>query len=292
MSCGRSWSTTLETDHGWTAGLPGDTATTGEWVRGDPIGTSSSGEDVNPENDATPAPGVNAFMTGNGGGSAGNDDVDNGVTTLLSPRFDLSGVLAARLSYERWYALMTSLDDTFAIELSNDGGSTWTPLESVTTHQNDWTRVGHDITGLVPFTDRMQLRFLASDLNSGSLVEAAVDEIEIEVYDADPLLHFYGPVAAGGSVELNVSGEPGALYVLQAAVSQMSPAGGGPPSGVYAWNRLLPGQSSPVFGTIPASGLHQVPFDVPNKPGKTVYYRAVTLGSTVGFSNVAKLAIP
>ena len=49
---------TLETDHGWTAGLPGDTATTGLWVRGDPLGTSSSGEEVNPEDDATPAPGV------------------------------------------------------------------------------------------------------------------------------------------------------------------------------------------------------------------------------------------
>jgi len=284
---------TLEVDRGWTAGLPGDTATTGVWERGDPLGTTSGGEEVNPEDDATPAPGVNAFVTGNGGGSAGNDDVDGGQTTLLSPLFDLSGVDAARVSYQRWYALLTSLDDTFEIELSNDAGGTWTTLESVSAHQNAWTRVERDLTGLLPFTDRMQLRFVASDLNAGSLVEAAVDELEVGVYDADPRIHFYGPVLAGGTVQLNVSGRPGARYVVQWSSGVAPGLLGGGASGAPAWNRLLPGQASPLGGVIPSSGLDQVDFAVPPLPGATLLYRAVTRqGGLVGISNVAELSIP
>jgi hypothetical protein len=284
---------TLEEDHGWTAGLAGDTATTGKWVRGEPIGTSSSGEEVNPELDATPAPGADCFMTGNGGGSAGNDDVDGGVTTLLSPRFDLSGVQSARLSYQRWYALMTSLDDSFEIAISSDGGGSWTPLEAISAHENQWTRSSFDLGGLVPYTDRMQLRFQAGDLESGSLVEAAVDDLEVEVYDSGPRLHFYGPVAAGGSVELNVSGAAGARYFLQWSSGSELTAIGGAASGIQTWSWTPAGQPKPNAGTIPPSGLHQAPFAVPDLPGTTIHYRAITRsGGVFEVSNVAVLAIP
>jgi hypothetical protein len=284
---------TLEVDRGWTAGLPGDDATTGLWERGDPIGTSSSGQQVNPEDDATPDPAVNAFVTGNGGGSAGTDDVDGGVTTLLSPLFDLSGVDAARLSYQRWYALMTSLDDSFEVAISSDAGASWTPLESVFTHQNAWTRVSHELAGLVAFTDRMQLRFEASDLNSGSLVEAAVDDLELEVYDSDPRICFYGPVQAGGAVQLNVSGQPGARWWLQWSSGVTAGVVGSGGGGALAWNRLLPGQPAPVAGTVPSGGLDQRDLAVPAAPGTTRLYRVVTrLGSETRVSNIAALAIP
>ncbi len=75
-------SDTFETDTGWTAGIPGDTASTGQWVRVDPIGTTAQ-----PENDVTPAPGAACFVTGQGpvDGGDGVADVDGGATTLLSP---------------------------------------------------------------------------------------------------------------------------------------------------------------------------------------------------------------
>ena len=284
---------TLEVDRGWTAGLPGDDATTGLWELGDPIGTTSSGEEVNPEDDATPDPGVLAFMTGNGGGSAGNDDVDGGSTTLLSPLFDLSGVAGARLSYERWYALFTSLDDTLEVAISSDAGASWTPLETVATSQNTWTRVQHELNGLVPFTETMQLRLIASDLNSGSLVEAAIDDLQVDVYDAEPRVHFYGPVTAGGSVQFNVSGQPGARYIVQWSSGVTAGQVGGSAQGSLAWNRLLPGQSSPLAGVIGGTGLDQVDLQVPGTPGVTLYYRVVTRFNGQGAaSNAAKLVIP
>ncbi|MEO6709180.1 MAG: M14 family zinc carboxypeptidase, partial [Planctomycetota bacterium] len=201
---------TAEVDLGWTKGIAGDTATTGLWVRGDPIGTNNSGQPCNPENDATPAPGVNAFVTGNGGGAASTDDVDNGATTLLSPVFDLSNVGAARLSYQRWYADFTSLDDVFAVSISNDGGANWTPLENVSTTANAWTNVSFLVGDHLPQTDRMRLRFVASDTGSGSLVEAAIDDLKVEIYDSAPRLNIYGQVVQGGNVRFNVTGPAGA----------------------------------------------------------------------------------
>jgi len=81
-----------EANLGWTLGVPADDAASGRWVRGDPMGTSVSGVAVQPENDHTPGAGANCFFTGQGtaGGGAGQADVDGGVTTLLSPRLDLS----------------------------------------------------------------------------------------------------------------------------------------------------------------------------------------------------------
>jgi hypothetical protein len=78
-------------DFGW--GESGD-ATTGEWERGVPVGTTyTSGGTTNQSNpglDVTGDYGNVAYVTGNGGGAAGDDDVDNGSTTLTSPAMDLS----------------------------------------------------------------------------------------------------------------------------------------------------------------------------------------------------------
>ena len=43
----------FEEPNGWTAGVPGDDATTGIWVRADPVGTAAQ-----PEDDHTPTPGT------------------------------------------------------------------------------------------------------------------------------------------------------------------------------------------------------------------------------------------
>ena len=75
-----------ETDQGWMLGVAGDTATTGVWVRVDPNGTAAQ-----PEDDASD-PGVNCFVTGQGsvGGSVGENDIDGGFTTLVTPTIDTS----------------------------------------------------------------------------------------------------------------------------------------------------------------------------------------------------------
>ena len=58
-------------------------ATTGIWVRDVPIGTLSGTVPANPGADLASDFGKEAYITGNGGGGAGNDDVDNVDPSLL-----------------------------------------------------------------------------------------------------------------------------------------------------------------------------------------------------------------
>jgi hypothetical protein len=163
---------------GWQAGVPGDTAGTGLWVRVDPNGTAAQ-----PENDNTVA-GTQAWITGQGspGGALGEADIDGGETTLVSPTFDATGFDAAYVTYYRWYSNNTGASpnaDSMPVEISNNNGSTWTLLENVTENANAWVFKSFKISDFVVPTATMKLRWRASDLGSGSLVEAGVDDVSI-----------------------------------------------------------------------------------------------------------------
>jgi carboxypeptidase T len=259
-----------ELDLGWTKGLPGDTATSGRWVRGDPVGTNNAGQPCNPEDDATAAPGVNAFVTGNGGGSASTDDVDNGITTLISPIFDLSGVGPATLSYARWFADFTVADDVFAVALSNDGGTNWTPLENLALTANQWNQVSFPVSAYLPQTANMRLRFIASDAPNNSVVEAAVDELKVTIFDQAPRLNVYGKPQIGQTVMFHVTGQPGDKFAI--AYSLTPPTPSGPIFGAKRWGTTM------MTGTIPAGRLARLPASVPSSPtlpGTTMYFRAL-----------------
>jgi hypothetical protein len=173
----------VEIDRGWTIGVPGDDATSGQFERADPAGTTFSGDQVQPENDHTPA-GTVCFVTDGAGGDAGTGDVDNGCTTILSPLFDLSGALDARIGYWRWWYDGGGVpdDDEFEVDVSNDGGTTWVPLERVTSTEGVWTEVSIHLCGLLDLTDEMQLRFRACDDPNNSLCEALVDDARFEAF--------------------------------------------------------------------------------------------------------------
>jgi hypothetical protein len=165
-----------ENDLGWSFVALNDDATTGRWLRADPVGTT-----YQPENDHTPDPGTLCFVTGNGapGDAAGAQDVDGGQTTLTSPVFDLAGADWAEVSYWRYYVLETSFDDVFTVDISNDGGTSWTNLETVTA-TTGWVRAAFTLDELpVAPTDQMRLRFIAADEGTGSLVEALIDDVAI-----------------------------------------------------------------------------------------------------------------
>ncbi len=74
----------------------------GEWERGEPIGTDFYQNFANPEEDVNTDIGNACYITGNGGGSAGFDDVD-GLQVLVSPWFDLSSYNDPVISYDRWF---------------------------------------------------------------------------------------------------------------------------------------------------------------------------------------------
>ncbi len=174
--------TDFESASGWQGSAPGDNATTGIWTRANPRGT-----DAQPEDDFTVG-GVNCWFTGQGsvGGSLGENDVDGGSTTLLSPIFDGSGAAILNLSYSRWYSNDTGASpnaDVFVVDVSTDGGSSWTNIEQVGPGGDEsnggWFRPSFDLAQIVTPSANMRLRFIASDLNDGSIVEAAVDDIEL-----------------------------------------------------------------------------------------------------------------
>ncbi len=177
----------FEADSGWVVGAAGDDATTGIWERVDPNGTSAQ-----PANDHTPAPGTMCFVTGQGspGGPLGANDVDNGQTTLTSPVIDLLGTPDAAMSYWRWYSNDTGASpnaDVFVVDISNDDGSTWTNVETVGPSgpqtSGGWFFHEFNVADFILPTAQVRLRFIASDEGEGSIIEAAVDDLQVAVID-------------------------------------------------------------------------------------------------------------
>ncbi|MDP6798080.1 MAG: C25 family cysteine peptidase, partial [Candidatus Krumholzibacteria bacterium] len=182
------WFDDFEEDKGWTVGSPGDDAPSGIWTRVDPIGTSYGGHDIQPEDDHS-ADGSLCFVTGQGsvGGSAGENDVDGGKTTLLSPVFDLEGASSATFSYWRWYTNAwgnNPSEDWWTVEVSSDGNS-WLALEHTQDDANSWNYFEFELADLVPMTATVQVRFIADDQSPGSLIEAAVDDVFLKVFRFD-----------------------------------------------------------------------------------------------------------
>jgi len=123
---------------------------------------------------------------------AGNSDVDDGSTTLTSPLIDASvgSGQDAVLSYYRWYnnaAGASPQADIFEIEISNDDGANWLPLETVGPSGSEvfggWVKKQFLVSDFVAPTSTMRVRFTASDLGDGSVVEAAVDGVEIQIVE-------------------------------------------------------------------------------------------------------------
>jgi len=151
----------MELNQGWTVGGTSDNATAGLWVRADPVGTTAQPEDDHTVN------GVNCWITGNGvvGGGLGAADIDG---------------------YWRWYSNNQGSApnaDSMPISISNDGGTTWVQLEDVSENAGAWVQKTFRIADVLTPTATMRLRFDARDLVSGSVVEAAVDDVQVINYD-------------------------------------------------------------------------------------------------------------
>lgn len=177
----------FETNTGWTVGGPSDTASSGIWVRAEPVGTSAQ-----PETDNTPDPGAICWVTGNGapGGSVGAADVDGGITTLTSPVFSaVAQPGLAVVSYARWYSNDQGAEpnsDFMPIEISNNGGTSWVLVESVTENARAWVTKTFRVSDFVTPTSNMRLRFVARDDSPPSVVEAGVDDFKVSYIDCEP----------------------------------------------------------------------------------------------------------
>jgi len=175
-----------ETAGGWTVGDTGDGATTGVWNRMDPQPTDAQpGDDVSTD-------GVNCWVTDGRGGNLGDYDVDNGKTTLKSPVYDLSAMADPRLGVWVWYSNNTGGDpnnDTFRIDFSSNGGTSWVnaktlgPADEFST--GGWYFHEVRVADVVTPNSTFRARFVAEDAAGGSIVEAAVDELQIFDYQCN-----------------------------------------------------------------------------------------------------------
>jgi len=190
-----SWD--METDPGWTVGAPGDAAISGLWIRAEPIGTTAGEAPdttiVQPGFDHTPN-GTQCWITGNDTLhiSNGYNDVDGGATTLSTPVFDATagGVEHPVIEYYRWFSNGNGNNpstDPWRVDISNDGGTSWTPVENTLAGAPSWERILFKIEDYVTPTSTMKLRFIASDTGAPSLVEAGVDDFRLMAFPAGSL---------------------------------------------------------------------------------------------------------
>jgi len=171
-----SFEDNFQSNLGWTVDSGADE---GNWTR---VVPSGGGVRCDAGTDADGS-GI-CYVTGNGG----SEDVDGGTTTLYSPVLDASD--APVLSYSRWYnngAGCNGADannDYFYVDISSDGGASWTNLETVgpiDDSNGGWINVEFDlsnVTGFEPSANFM-VRFICGDLGAGSIVEAGVDALAL-----------------------------------------------------------------------------------------------------------------
>ena len=177
-------------NQGWSFTTGAPPATTGNFVIGDPVGTTGNyGDPSQPEDDHTPGAGVNCMYTAeNPGGGAGADDVDEGEVIATSPIFDATGLDMLVLDLWRWFFNEDDDDDGdyFYLEVSNDGGGSWTVLNHVPGSDistNSWSNLVFYIQDYLPLSATMQIRFRVADgTATGDLIEAAIDDISIVGY--------------------------------------------------------------------------------------------------------------
>ena len=175
-----------QADANWIVGAPDDTATTGIWGRMDPVATAAQPEDDHSN------PGTICWVTDGRGGGLGDYDVDGGKTTLYSPIYDLSTAMDPIISYWRWYSNNTGGSpnaDVFVVDISNDDGATWTNAETVGPSGAEtgggWFYHEFHVGDVVAVSAQIKLRFVAADLNSGSVIEAAIDDFRIDDFSCE-----------------------------------------------------------------------------------------------------------
>ena len=164
----------FEAELGWSTT---SNASTGAWQRGVPAGGGDRGD---PPTDADGS--GKCYVTGI---ADGDNDIDDGSVTLTSPNMDASAD-GAVISYWRWYSNTfgnAPFLDIFVVEVSDDGGASWVNLETVGPAgpevDGGWFQKQFLVSDFVDLTDEFRIRFTASDLGDGSVVEAGVDGVRL-----------------------------------------------------------------------------------------------------------------
>ncbi|MBL4592094.1 MAG: hypothetical protein JKY96_09055, partial [Phycisphaerales bacterium] len=178
----------FESNQGWSVSGDSASAASGRWERATPTGAGIRA-DAPSDFDGS----GQCFITGNGL-PGDNTDVDVDQTILTSPVMDATG--KAIISYARWFnnAGNPDVDDRFFVEISDNAGSTWTALETLGINHPEsnggWFTVSLNLEGIAGFTpnSQFQIRFIAEDIGEGSIVEAGIDAVQLQVVNCEECL--------------------------------------------------------------------------------------------------------
>lgn len=165
---------------------------TGPWERGVPTDSRGPATDFDGSGQC--------WVTGN----ANNVDVDGGPTELITETIDLSTATDPTVSYAIWFDSFNGTTDTLEISASNDGGSTWTTVEVVSS-TSDWEQRTLNVKSLFPAPAQFAMRYSVADQPNNSVTEAAMDAFRID--DVDCVIaswSTYGLGCANGSSAPNL----------------------------------------------------------------------------------------
>ncbi len=263
-------SNAFEEETGWTAEADPydpDVEMQGAWERADPEEVSTSAANVyQPEDDHT-EDGTMAFVTGAIGGSPFLSGVKRGATTLTSETYNVEGVQNPTFSFWVWFRSLPVGSYPLVIELSDDGGDSWTTALELARDTNEWERFVLAVEDYVSATDEVQVRFVVEGPAGGfSIVDALVDDFLL--------------LEAGDSVA-----NEGTATATATALDAVFPNPAGHSAATVAFTLANAGDVSlEVFdllgrrvavaaeGAFPA-GRHEAAFETANLPGGTYLVR-------------------
>lgn len=266
---------------GWT--VSNTSLSTGAWQRGTPVDSRG------PQGDADGS-GM-CWVTGN----SNNEDVDGGPTVLRTDTVDLNGTTAPTVRYQVWFDSFNGNTDRFDISASNDGGTNWTLVESITAPTSGWEPRSLDVVGLFGTPNQFCMRFSIADQPNDSVTEGGLDAFRIDDVQCQ-LASFtsYGTGCAAGGVAPTLSslslpnlgtqfvvaanginGTPTAMVVGLNSTNLPLPAPFAPGCTLLAANDVV--QVLNVIGNI---AIYSLP--IPNLPaldGVQLHVQAATFGS-------------
>lgn len=170
-------------DLGWSEST--GEAETGLWERGVPIGTFFQGQESNISRDMPNDIGDMCLITGNGGGAAGDDDIDDGATSFTSSRIDLTGYDNPVLTFNHHFFNAGGFggqpNDFMVISLWNDNTTELVGIDVINENTGGWAASKqYFLKDFHSDLTNFQISFLASDDDPGHLLEAAIDRFRIE----------------------------------------------------------------------------------------------------------------